>query len=909
MLNHTGTSKHAAGEALLGRNGTFLASLAAVSLVTIVSRHHEYRSQNLVTFHHAEPIERQLPASGNHQVQGKQGTRVTVRNLFGNLPVRVKHRSLLSEHKTEQDRVWDLLKRDIVGLLLSWQGTAHVRVRDGDNRLLYSFNTSSSTVNVNAANEDSVKPRSKQLSAVLSILTQANYISVHEWARWVPASASTIALTIKGAISLNPAPSKTTQFLSFGIHPVSASAGHNELYDEINRLFALSSFGNLEDDADVDSNEMLRRSKDGRFKHDGYTNRQLKARKDVDRHPMFHLCITWKGENPLLSLDNHISDKGNLQTVLDVLGAMITQWLSVHHFRPKQKRRRPATATIALSTTTGNEVRTRGMQPSRTSSRAAVSSSSGAVTGKHPRLTSADTQSRNIEHGAFAEWSRIKSGKSSFFNNLPTLTKTRPQSDSVLPTRTRSPPRSGSTLEGFAPFNVVPLTQGALSAQPTEDSNVTCASQDVDAHIQADMQDDTILWTNPTTRDVHVLNARTGCVVPKEREYQVCDSQNSARIHQGTTRRSVRYPTRTATITAGSTPWLDDMLQTWDNPIFKTSELRIKRTEPHDHDNEYTDHTLGKHNSSRIDVERAFNQRSVETGLSQLSKDSLRCAEIIAQVDRKFILVKAPYHPRLESLRTATTSLLVLVDQHAADERIRVESLLQELCTPIISSIYQSNLGHSAQVASILLENPIQYTISPAEQALFTTHAAHFAAWGILFNLSSAANLTIRPTPSTNHQPLLSVTFLPPSIAERCKSNPQLLISFLRTTVWKYAEDPPRPPASASAAPSDWVRRLASCPPGLVDMINSRACRSAVMFNDELSMEDCKEMLERLALCLFPFMCAHGRPSMVPLVKLGEAGVLGDHSDEEVGGHGEGEEGNGGFVRKWKTWKESRQDG
>ena len=41
------------------------------------------------------------------------------------------------------------------------------------------------------------------------------------------------------------------------------------------------------------------------------------------------------------------------------------------------------------------------------------------------------------------------------------------------------------------------------------------------------------------------------------------------------------------------------------------------------------------------------------------------------------------------------------------------------------------------------------------------------------------------------------------------------------------------------------------------------------MFNDELSLEECGSLVLRLADCAFPFQCAHGRPSMVPIVNLG----------------------------------------
>jgi DNA mismatch repair protein MLH3 len=148
MLTASGTSKYHANETLLGRNGTFLASLAAMSLLTITSRHHEYRSHNSVTFHHSKAVDRQLPAAAHHEVHGKHGTRVTVRNLFGNLPVRVKQRSMVSERGVEQDRLWEGLKRDVAGLLLSWQAVVSLKLRDGNNRVVLNLNTQQFAISI-----------------------------------------------------------------------------------------------------------------------------------------------------------------------------------------------------------------------------------------------------------------------------------------------------------------------------------------------------------------------------------------------------------------------------------------------------------------------------------------------------------------------------------------------------------------------------------------------------------------------------------------------------------------------------------------------------------------------------------------------------------------------------------------
>lgn len=51
-------------------------------------------------------------------------------------------------------------------------------------------------------------------------------------------------------------------------------------------------------------------------------------------------------------------------------------------------------------------------------------------------------------------------------------------------------------------------------------------------------------------------------------------------------------------------------------------------------------------------------------------------------------------------------------------------------------------------------------------------------------------------------------------------------------------------------------------------VLNSKACRGAIMFGDELDDAQCKTLVSDLAECEHPFICAHGRPSVAPLAKL-----------------------------------------
>jgi len=64
-------------------------------------------------------------------------------------------------------------------------------------------------------------------------------------------------------------------------------------------------------------------------------------------------------------------------------------------------------------------------------------------------------------------------------------------------------------------------------------------------------------------------------------------------------------------------------------------------------------------------------------------------------------------------------------------------------------------------------------------------------------------------------------------------------------------------------------RRLihSSCirPPAIRRILKSKACRGAIMFGKSLSLFQISKIINNLKQCNFPFICAHGRPSMVPL--------------------------------------------
>ncbi len=65
--------------------------------------------------------------------------------------------------------------------------------------------------------------------------------------------------------------------------------------------------------------------------------------------------------------------------------------------------------------------------------------------------------------------------------------------------------------------------------------------------------------------------------------------------------------------------------------------------------------------------------------------------------------------------------------------------------------------------------------------------------------------------------------------------------------------------ASSQSDKYSWFRAIRQCPKNLLELINSKACRGAIMFNDILTLQQCQTLIKALCETALPFQCAHGR--------------------------------------------------
>ncbi|OJD18399.1 hypothetical protein AJ78_01579 [Emergomyces pasteurianus Ep9510] len=884
-LHHT--SKFNSQNEVFGRRGVFLASLVSLSLVTITSCHESSSTTNTVIYHHAKPICRLTPAPLQHELDSRDhGTRVTVTDLFGNLPVRVKHRALSLKTSQDLDREWDDLKRMLTAILLAFQ--KHVK-------LVVSDATKTRKLVIRAGN-----PQYDQSSGTLDlgrirpILMQAGYITPRDFQSWVTASARTSGVEIQSAISLQPSPTKQVQFISFGINPIILQSNANLLYNEVNRLFSLSRFGVVDDPPIItDGLEGLNLQGDNEtIEKDTSGGRNRHSGKSICKWPMFYIRIELQAHDEAIDRGvDFLEPSKTLQSVVDVLVAMIQEFLEEYHFRTRsvtrtKRTRQPQSPTSAAE----RQVAKR----SRSAAPAFISSSASTGPGKdgghteelfntqiklpdfnHPIRTTHNPRIKD-----FRCWSRIKSGHESGFEDIWAGL---PRSKGVAASNffKKNHLAQDKRCSYSSPATPAPLDDlkgERLGSRRDADLHTKSASPDqawvpgfegLERKNIEGSTDEVIRWIDPSTNMAVLINSRTGQTISKSNQTLTSSRKSSGVQNSETT----DHHTRQGNPVPHPTLWIDTFLKEWTNPIFQQSERPVATAfevpGPH----------LG--GSSKFFLSGAGDSGFLPSSSrfsGRLTKQGLQNAQLIAQVDKKFLLLKLPSFS--EANNDGQQQNLVLVDQHAADERCRVEQLFNELCGGA-GTISDPSTYYRVNAAS--LPKPISFKISPQEGELLISNSDYFESWGCYYTLST----------SERNYHTVTVNKVPTLIAERCRLEPKLVIDLLRGEIWDRKDhrkrphisrtqmadsgireagnsgNPPKDKMQPTIARHSWLERIGDCPKAIIDLINSRACRSSIMFNDSLGRAECENLVSRLALCAFPFQCAHGRPSMIPIVSLG----------------------------------------
>ncbi|KAK0737265.1 hypothetical protein B0T21DRAFT_364767 [Apiosordaria backusii] len=869
------TSKHPPVTDCHGKHGEFLASLGALSLLTVTSHHRDYRSHNSLTIHKSNVVARNIPALPSQRILGfTSGTHVVVRDLFGSMPVRVKQRASEVE-RLGTARYFDHLIHEAVGLLLAWPGEVAINIQDSIARRAVSLHTSAIT------DKDRHERQSARdiLLRTPKLLSAASLVEQETSKSWVSIGATAPGITVRGCVSLEPAATKRVQFIALGIQPFLNEGHSNFLYDEVNNVFANSSFGTIEE-VGVDD--------DGRpQKMAGFTRKELKPRKGVDRWPMFFIQIILDGEMHGVDAGDFFDERRpNLSIIVDLLQVMAYEFLKKHMFRPRSvhaierlKAGKVSTSDLSFK---GNQPAVTGFPSTETAAKLTTSSVSiHKRVSQHSGIRGSGARSAS----PFSSWSKTKPAAKPHAELKRTVSS--PLIHAMSRTSLTDIPSVVSRESEMVAQRQTPVfcTSGKITRNPFEAKRATHLLSNLDsdqeprghADTEGDDPNKPMIWVDPATKIKSIIDPRTDFAMkPKlntNKRPRLEEARGSAGLRHwkpGTTNRSQSF--------------------------FLPTEQPIPRL-PQESDTlgcergERDCHGLGK-----IALENDSN--SISTALEgRITKETLRKAEVVSQVDEKFVLVKISNRDTTSQTEDVDDApLLVIIDQHAADERYRVESLLQEYF--VIDPVDNRNLV----AATTNLDKSLFFDLSKQEGELLARFKRHFTYWGVFYEVTTQdqAGRSVQASRVT-----VEVQALPPSISERCRLEPRLLIELLRNEIWKLHENPSRQAGKVSRLPIDdeadhqWFARFHNCPEGIIELINSRACRSAIMFNDVLTTAQCSELVQKLAACAFPFQCAHGRPSMVPLVHLGPSNGIGSF------GMGEEKKGKKRLLRGIRKWKDS----
>jgi len=215
---------------------------------------------------------------------------------------------------------------------------------------------------------------------------------------------------------------------------------------------------------------------------------------------------------------------------------------------------------------------------------------------------------------------------------------------------------------------------------------------------------------------------------------------------------------------------------------------------------------------------------------STLSKADLAGTVVVGQLDFKFIVV-------------VSKGVLCCCDQHAVDERVRLEEMV--VPNPLSTSSPSSSSSTSSSLQVCATDQCVP--LGGAALDALRHRAEVFAQWGFKYEALPGKSSGNRA--NEEEEGRVRVLQVPVILNEPLTA--QDLVEFAHSVALNIS------------VPAGLCK-----PPAIPRILASQACRTAVRFGDVLSMPRCQDMIDKLAKTQLPFQCAHGRPSMAPLLDL-----------------------------------------
>lgn len=829
------------------------------------------------------------------------------------MPVRIKYWALVSERHGDISNEWRALKKEVVALLLAWGREVNIVVRDAEHDKKFVLRWPSSEEAFSQCLDRLRATPSTSVALTRSVLAQALKMPPRFYESWVPVSASSSSLAISGAISLEPVPTRHFQFIAFGIEPLSSDNEYVTLFHTINTIFASSTFGNLEDGSmPEEDQEMLPEMRDSGMERskqkigskgkgiDRWPMFFLRITPQ-DGQMASKLDAAQLGVNSELTL-----------AVIEVLQATATQFLKTTGLEPRLPRvraepRPSALARESISTSHRSLAERHDSDqsvaiesganpthnlPNNESSQCRSAQASDRL-GQNPdsrvrqKRFRLDDLGGGVSLPVFAgdvpynlssdpsTWSRMKTSKRDKCIPIrPRRATSLARTDAVpgggKSAATNSPRLKLSSLNKQSATEIYAHGATQRSSETTDTEPRTATTQSPSVAVEGELTsansnhlpaiDEEVTCIHPKTKVAVRYNRRTGNMARQDEERLRLSSNSIRDGHAGSDSQTPGAGKQASPTLAGqgkgqdikSSTWFQNVLEGWENPIFCPPERPVLQVRSGSMSLAETaaNPPAAYQGSSFLNV-RPSDAGIDKSSLFRLSRTALREAKVISQFDGKFILVKVKCRDEPEETESNSSrkETLVAIDQHAADERCRIEELFAELCAeaPDEHGVL-SGARYRSRIKTTVLDKPINFEVDESESRLFEASAAYFARWGILYDILPPS--TPPRTARGREERRVAVRTIPAGVVERCKAEPNLLIDLLRREIWAREEsglirrvhsvsssDVDRP----TSHPVDevdpehmdvdddgrgWLRQIKDCPRGMMDLLNSRACRS-----------------------------------------------------------------------------------
>uniref|UniRef100_A0A8D2LLU1 MutL homolog 3 n=1 Tax=Varanus komodoensis TaxID=61221 RepID=A0A8D2LLU1_VARKO len=232
----------------------------------------------------------------------------------------------------------------------------------------------------------------------------------------------------------------------------------------------------------------------------------------------------------------------------------------------------------------------------------------------------------------------------------------------------------------------------------------------------------------------------------------------------------------------------------------------------------------------------------------RFTKKMIESMQVLNQVDNKFIACLI--NTRADEKEETDGNLLVLVDQHAAHERVRLEQLIKDSYEKQPEALGKKKLLASTVCPALEIE------ITEDQRRLLGCYHKSLEDLGLelFFPKNNSSQILVGKVP---------LCFVEREANELRRGRQTVAKSIVQEFIHEQVELLQTTGGAQTALPLTVLKVLAS-----------QACHGAIKFNDSLTLEESCHLMEALSCCQLPFQCAHGRPSMLPLADV-------DHLQQE----------------------------